>query len=68
MITKSDTITEIMRLNPSVGATFLSEFTNDQLVRYLHRLRDLRKPTQRRVQSLPSQASQFLRSDAVQPA
>lgn len=43
MKTKGDTITEIMRFNPSVGATFLSEFNNDDLVRYLRRLRDLRE-------------------------
>lgn len=43
MMTKGETISEIMQLNPSVGATFLSEFNNDQLVRYLRRLRDLRE-------------------------
>ncbi len=41
MITKSETIAEIMFLNPTAGAAFLSEFNNDDLVRYLGRLRDL---------------------------
>ena len=41
MKTKSDTIAEIMRLNPTVGAAFLSEFNNDDLISYLRRLRDL---------------------------
>ena len=47
MMTKGETIAEIMQLNPSVGAPFLSEFNNDQLVRYLRRLRDLREKPMR---------------------
>ena len=42
MTTKSDTIAEIMRLNPSVGAAFLSEFNKDDLALYLRRLSELR--------------------------
>lgn len=43
MTIKSDTIAEIMSLNPTVGAAFLSEFSVDDLIRYLRRLRDLRE-------------------------
>lgn len=67
MMTKSDTISEIMRLNPSVGATFLSEFTNDQLIRYLHRLRDLRDPRQGRNQA-KAVNTHFPRTEALQTA
>lgn len=55
MMTKGETISEIMQLNPSVGAPFLSEFNNDQLVRYLRRLRDLREKPMR-------SAGRFLKS------
>jgi len=41
MTTKSDTIAAIMRLNPSVGAAFLSEFSKDDLALYLRRLSEL---------------------------
>lgn len=68
MKTKSDTIAEIMRLNPSVGATFLSEFSNDDLVRYLRRLRDLRESTHRRAQPLALLAKGLPRPDALQTA
>ena len=68
MMTKSDTISEIMRLNPSVGATFLSEFTNDDLVRYLRRLRDLRETSHRRSQTLALRTTALLRPEALQSA
>jgi hypothetical protein len=68
MKSKSDTITEIMRINPSVGATFLSEFTNDDLVRYLRRLRDLGETTHRSAQKLTLHACALSRSDALQSA
>ncbi len=38
MMTKSDTILEIMRLNRSADAQFLSEFSEEQLAGYLDRL------------------------------
>ena len=41
MMTKSDTIAEIMTLNPTVGAVFLADFSNEDLLRYLQRLRSL---------------------------
>ncbi len=41
MMTKSDTITEIMTLNPTVGAVFLADFSNEDLLHYLQRLRSL---------------------------
>ncbi|MEK7710445.1 MAG: hypothetical protein AAB341_00990 [Planctomycetota bacterium] len=41
MMTKSDTITEIMTLNPTVGAVFLVDFSNEDLLHYLQRLRGL---------------------------
>ena len=68
MKTKSDTITEIMRINPSVGATFLSEFSNDDLMRYLRRLRDLREPTHRSAQKLSLHAAAMPRPEALQSA
>lgn len=68
MKTKSDTIAEIMRLNPSVGATFLSEFSNDDLVRYLRRLCDLRESSHRRSQPLSLHAKALPRPDALQTA
>jgi|CXWL01.1.fsa_nt_gi hypothetical protein len=68
MMTKGDTISEIMRLNPSVGATFLSEFNNDQLARYLRRLRDLRESSHRRSQTLSLHNSALTRPEALQSA
>ena len=68
MMTKGDTISEIMRLNPTVGATFLSEFNNDQLARYLRRLRDLRETSYRRGQALSLHATALIRPDALQTA
>jgi len=44
MMTKSDTILEIMRINPAVNSAFLAEFAADQLSEYLHRLRGLSVP------------------------
>lgn len=41
MMTKSDTIAEIMTLNPTVGAVFLADFSNEDLLHYLQRLRSL---------------------------
>ncbi len=38
MMTKSDTIEAIQKLNPTVNPDFLAEFANDDLTRYLHRL------------------------------
>ena len=39
MMTKSDTIAEIMRINPTVNSAFLAEFAADQLNEYFDRLR-----------------------------
>jgi len=44
MMTKSDTIAEIMTLNPTVGAPFLADFSNQDLINYLRRLRSLTSP------------------------
>ena len=44
MMTKSDTIADIMRINPTVNSAFLAEFAADQLSEYLHRLSDLSAP------------------------
>jgi len=44
MMTKSDTLTEIMRINPRVNSAFLAEFAADQLSEYLYRLRGLSVP------------------------
>ena len=41
MMTKSDTISEIMRINPTVNSAFLAGFSADQLNEYLERLNDL---------------------------
>ena len=41
MMTKSDTITEIMTLNPTVGAVFLVVFSYEDVLHYLQRLRGL---------------------------
>ena len=40
MTPKNDTISAIMDFNPSATASFLSEFSCDQLGAYLRRLRD----------------------------
>ncbi len=68
MMIKSDTMAEIMRLNPSVGATFLSEFNNDELKRYLRRLRDLRETSYPRSQTLALHATAQTRPEALQSA
>ncbi len=44
MITKSDTIAEIMRINPTVNSAFLAEFGANELTEYLHRLKGLGEP------------------------
>jgi hypothetical protein len=44
MMTKSDTIAEIMRINPTVNSAFLAEFAADQLSEYLGRLSGLSVP------------------------
>lgn len=44
MTTKSDTIAEIMRINPAVNSAFLAEFAADELGEYLHRLSGLSAP------------------------
>ena len=44
MMTKSDTIADIMRINPTVNSAFLAEFAADQLKEYLHRLSGLSAP------------------------
>jgi len=44
MMTKSDTIAEIMRINPTVNSAFLAEFGADQLGEYLSRLSGLSVP------------------------
>ena len=41
MVTKSDTIADIMRLNPSADAEFLSGFSVEALRDYLVRLRSV---------------------------
>ena len=43
-MTKSDTLSEIMRINPTVSAAFLAEFSAEQLSEYLHRLAGLSTP------------------------
>lgn len=68
MMTKSDTITEIMRLNPTVGAAFLSEFNNDDLARYLRRLREVRQSKYPHHQPGHAAAGLRQRSDKLQPA
>jgi hypothetical protein len=69
MMTKGETMAEIMRLNPSVGATFLSEFSNEQLVRYLRRLHDLREqPMRSAARYLQLACSDNTRKAALQPA
>jgi hypothetical protein len=67
MKTKSDTIAEIMQLNPTVGAAFLSEFNNDDLVLYLRRLSDLRESRRPRVRTAATPAARS-RPDALQSA
>lgn len=44
MMTKSGTISEIMRINPTVNSAFLAEFAADQLSEYLDRLSRLSAP------------------------
>ena len=44
MMTKSGTIAEIMRINPTVNSAFLAEFAADQLSEYLDRLSGLSAP------------------------
>ena len=44
MMTKSDTLSEIMRINPTVSAAFLAGFSAEQLGEYLHRLAGLSAP------------------------
>ena len=44
MMTKSDTIADIMRINPTVNSAFLAEFAADQLNEYLQRLSGLSAP------------------------
>lgn len=68
MMTKSDTITEIMRLNPTVGAAFLSEFNNQQLAQYLGRLRDLRRPRHSNAQGSNTSGANRSRSERLQTA
>lgn len=41
MVTKSDTIAEVMKLNPSADAEFLSGFSVEALRDYLVRLRSV---------------------------
>jgi len=41
MMSKSDTIAEIMRHNPTVREAFLAEFDTDELREYLQRLTSL---------------------------
>ena len=43
MMPKSDTITEIMKHNPSADPTFLSEFSANDLDEYLGRLSSLNR-------------------------
>ena len=38
MMPKYDTISSIMKLNPTASPEFLAEFTNEELTTYLHRL------------------------------
>jgi len=40
MMPKSDTIDAILKCNPTARPEFLSGFSNDELGRYLERLRD----------------------------
>ena len=48
MMPKSDTITEIMKRNPSADPTFLSEFSANELDEYLGRLSSIdRAPADR---------------------
>jgi hypothetical protein len=43
-MTKSDTMAEIVRINPTVSAAFLAEFSAEQLSEYLDRLAGLSAP------------------------
>lgn len=43
MMSKCDTIDAILKCNPSARPEFLSGFSNDDLVRYLDRLRETRR-------------------------
>lgn len=42
MMTTNDTISEIIRINPTANAAFLSQFAPHELAEYLQRLADLR--------------------------
>ena len=44
VMTKSDTIAEIMRINPTVNSAFLADFPAEQLSEYLDRLSGLSMP------------------------
>ena len=44
MMPKSDTISAIGKLNPTVSPEFLAEFSNRELTDYLRRLTDLNHP------------------------
>ena len=44
MMTKSDTIADIMRINPTVNSAFPAGSAADQLKEYLHRLSGLSVP------------------------
>lgn len=41
MMTKSDTIEAIQKLNPTASPDFLAGFSNDELAKYLDRLSDM---------------------------
>ena len=63
MMPKGDTITEIMRINRSARPEFLSEFSPDDLLRYLERLSTLRPSERAKVVSpLVSPGATALRS------
>ncbi len=60
MMTKSDTIEAIQRLNPTVRPGFLAEFSTYELVRYLDRLSDtepVRRPENDNVAQLDRPSS-----------
>ena len=62
MMTKSGTIAEIMRFNPTVSSAFLAEFAADELNEYLHRISGLSMP------QFSQCAAKFSRSARHQPA
>ncbi len=64
MMTKSDTIEAIQKLNPTARPDFLAGFPNDELARYLDRLSNM-SPERPMVTSDEIQTEQLSVSDAA---